>query len=146
MPQLSRHNIRAISDIRKYDTMSELQVLSLLEAAAGDISSLSPEELILVLDCLLEDLHQRCCWQFHIAKNGYMTDFVTMCAKIIDYGAIIDRMNVLFNGEVLEPCAKVWRSNGNQLIGLFLGAGASIETWMDATAPFNFRISSRRIQ
>lgn len=116
MPQLSRHNIRPISDIRKYDTMSELQVLSVLEEATGDMSSLSPEELTFVLDCLLEDLHQRWCSQFHIAKNGHMTKFVTMCAKIIDCGAIIDRLNVHFNGEVLEPCAKVWRSNEEQLI------------------------------
>ena len=126
MPQLSRDEIIAVSDIRKYDSQPELPVLRELEKHTGDLSNLSPEELTFVLDGLLWHLHQRWLWQFHITKNGHMNEFATVCKHILDCGAIIDRIDVCYNDEVLQPCWSVWRSNEKQLVKLFLSAGASI--------------------
>ncbi|KAH8654675.1 hypothetical protein BGZ61DRAFT_203563 [Ilyonectria robusta] len=123
MPELSRDKIVAVSDIRADGT-----TLSVLETHTGDLASISPEELTFILDCLLYNLHQRWCWQFHIAKNGHMDKFVTMCKKVIDCGAILDRNDVVYDGKVLAPCSHVWASNEQRLIDLFLSAGASIDT------------------
>ena len=114
----------AVSDIRKYDSQPVLQEL---EKHTGALSSLSPEELTCVLIWLLDLLEEQWTWQFHIAKNGHMDEFATVCKHIIDCGAIIDRFDVCYNNKVLRnPCAIVWRSNEKQLVKLFLDAGASI--------------------
>jgi hypothetical protein len=115
MRELSRAKIIAISDIRKYDSQPELPVLRELEKHTGELSNLSPEDPTFVLDGLLEYLHQRWYWQFHIAKNGHMNEFATICKKILDCGAIVDCNDVRYDDEVLEPCSKVWKSNEEQL-------------------------------
>jgi hypothetical protein len=56
-----------------------------------------------------------------------MDEFATMCREIIKCGAIIDRNDVVYNDKVLCPCESVWRSNEEQLVELFLRAGASID-------------------
>jgi ankyrin repeat protein len=55
-----------------------------------------------------------------------MNEFATVCKHILDCGAIIDRIGVRYNDEVLQPCSSVWSSNEKQLVKLFLSAGASI--------------------
>ena len=137
MPQLSRDEIIAVSNIRKYNSQPELPVLPELVKHTGDLSNLSPEELTFVLDCLLRYLHQQWLWQFHIAKNGHMNEFATVCKHIIDCGAIIDRLDVYYNDVVLNPCGSVWRSNEKQLVKLFLSAGASISISRFGSTPLH---------
>ena len=137
MPQLSRDEIIAVSDIRKYDSQPALPVFQKIVEHTGALSNLSPEELTFVLDCLLYYFHQQWLWQFHIAKNGHMDEFATVCEHIIDCGAIINRFDVRYNDVVLNPCGSVWRSNEKQLVKLFLNAGASISMSRFGSTPLH---------